>query len=336
MMRSRYNFLSLTCIVLIILTFIAQEVMVISPKASCARFPSPARTQPVTSPPTQTPALQPSSPPWPCSPFAYSILRTLSSTTASSLFVVSPTTGPSSISGALLAVRTHRIPLMVQARAERACLALLADARCTSPYLLRALASWEDACIGNLYIVSEYCDLGDLLSRIQSEGRIATSKARRWASEIVRVSCLSAHLSGFAHCETLDCRPRDLRPCTTLGSCIVLYGHHIFFCTQMDMPSSPALETLSSCGAMAMALTHAETTMQTLVCCPHVTGCATILVQRALAPAQSGPRRQRSCSDGSMGARWIGGPTALSWVGCCPDRCVGSALLDNEARQADG
>jgi serine/threonine protein kinase len=176
--------------------------MVISPKPSYSRLPPPVRTHPITSPPTQTPALQPSSPPWPCSPFAYDTLRTLSSNAASSLHIASPTTGPSAISGALLAVRTHRMPLTSHARAEHACLALLADARCTSPYLLRALASWEDTGIGSLYIVAEYCDLGNLLSRIQNEGRIPTSKARRWASEIVRPPRLFVQHFGVSYHES--------------------------------------------------------------------------------------------------------------------------------------
>ena len=120
---------------------------------------------------------------------SYTILRTLHRTQTSNLSLAvssgcATSTKKATLRHALYAIRTYRLPLSRAALAERAALEVLSNhIRGENPYVQRASRFWDDG--QRLYIVLEHCGGGNLMSLIQVEGPVDSTRMKRWTCEIV-------------------------------------------------------------------------------------------------------------------------------------------------------
>lgn len=215
-----------------------EEVMIISPKpktptalngSSLAHvLPTPPFSPPVESPEPVVPQE------------SYTILRTLHRTQTSNLSLAvssgcATSTKKATLRHALYAIRTYRLPLSRAALAERAALEVLSNrTRGENPYVQRASRFWDDH--QRLYIVLEHCGGGNLMSLIQVEGPVDSTRMKRWACEIAS-GIGFIHHAGIIH--------SDIRPSTVLFRvnghvCISGFEHAIVIATRHN--AAPSIE----------------------------------------------------------------------------------------------
>jgi serine/threonine protein kinase len=120
---------------------------------------------------------------------SYTILRTLHRTQTSNLSLAvssgcATSTKKTTLRHALYAIRTYRMPLSSTALAERSALEVLSNPNYgENSYVQRASRFWDDG--QRLYIVLEHCGGGNLMSLMQIEGPVDSTRMKRWACEIV-------------------------------------------------------------------------------------------------------------------------------------------------------
>src|SRR5258708_5734754 len=170
--------------------------MIISPnpKTSTALTRSPR--SPFLPTPPFSPPLVPSEPVVPQE--SYTILRTLHRTQTSNLSLAvssgcATSTKKTTLRHALYAIRTYRLPLSSAALAERSAFEVLSNRnRGENPYVQRASRFWDDG--QRLYIVLEHCGGGNLMSLMQVEGPVDSTRMKRWACETVSFMLLVSPL----------------------------------------------------------------------------------------------------------------------------------------------
>src|SRR5258708_25524266 len=120
---------------------------------------------------------------------SYTILRTLHRTQTSTLSLAvssgcATSTKKPTLRHALYAIRTYRLPLSSAALAERSAFEVLSNRnRGENPYVQCASRFWDDG--QRLYIVLEHCGGGNLMSLMQIEGPVDSTRMKRWAGGTV-------------------------------------------------------------------------------------------------------------------------------------------------------
>ena len=228
--------------------------MIISPKPKMLTALNGSSLAHVLPTPPFSPPVEPLEPVVPQE--SYTILRTLHRTQTSNLSLAvssgcAISTKKATLRHALYAIRTYRLPLSRAALAERAALEVLSNSiRGGNPYVQRASRFWDDG--QRLYIVLEHCGGGNLMSLIQVEGPVDSTRMKRWTCEIVSFTKLlsplrslteSRQASGIGFIHRAGIIHSDIRPSTVLFRvnghvCISGFEHAIVIATRQNAPPS--------------------------------------------------------------------------------------------------